>query len=161
MLLLGGGFALAKAIDVSGLSYWIGSQLEVLDFLDPAVLCLIVCAGAALATEVTSNVATVSILLPILENLSYSLGLNPLYLMIPATLSCSFAFMLPVATPPNAIVYGASGMRTSVMVSHSSTVQYKIPASSLHLADKMRLLDEPLLYRRQLSKHQHPRRRYL
>ena len=121
MLLLGGGFALAKAIDVSGLSLWIGSQLEVLDFLDPAVLCLIVCAGAAMATEVTSNVATVSILLPILENLSYSLGLNPLYLMIPATLSCSFAFMLPVATPPNAIVYGASGMRTSVMVSHSST----------------------------------------
>ena len=122
MHLLGGGFALAKAIDVSGLSHWIGSQLEVLDFLDPAVLCLIVCtgAGAAMATEVTSNVATVSILLPILENLSYSLGLNPLYLMIPATLSCSFAFMLPVATPPNAIVYGASGMRTSVMVSHSS-----------------------------------------
>ena len=123
VLLLGGGFALAKAIDVSGLSYWIGSKLEVLDFLAPSVLCLIVCAGAAMATEVTSNVATVSILLPILENLSYSLGLNPLYLMIPATLSCSFAFMLPVATPPNAIVYGASGMRTSVMVHrHSRTL---------------------------------------
>ena len=70
MLLLGGGFALAKAIDVSGLSYWIGSQLEVLDFLDPAVLCLIVCAGAAMATEVTSNVATANILLPVMAEVA-------------------------------------------------------------------------------------------
>lgn len=60
--------------------------------------------------------ATISILLPILRDLSYSLGLNPMYLMIPATLSCSYAFMLPVATPPNAIVYAASGMNTMVMV---------------------------------------------
>lgn len=115
VLLLGGGFALAKATDVSGLSKWMGSQLEVLNFLDPRLIVLVICILTAIATEVTSNVATASILMPVLRNLAISLQINPLYLMIPATLTCSYAFMLPVATPPNAIVYSASGMKTSDM----------------------------------------------
>ena len=69
VLLLGGGFALARATQVSGLSAWMGAQLAVLDFLDARVLVLIVCAGTAVATEVTSNVATCSILLPVLRDL--------------------------------------------------------------------------------------------
>ena len=71
----------------------------------------------AAATEATSNVATCSILLPVLKNLAVSLRIHPLYLLLPVTLSCSYAFMLPVATPPNAIVYSASGMKTTEMVS--------------------------------------------
>ena len=69
VLLLGGGFALAKATQVSGLSAWMGSQLAVLDFLDARVLALIVIIGTSFATEVTSNVATCSILLPVLRDL--------------------------------------------------------------------------------------------
>ena len=80
------------------------------------VIVLVVCVTTAAATEVTSNVATCSILLPVLKNLAVSLQIHPLYLLLPVTLSCSYAFMLPVATPPNAIVYSASGMSTSEMV---------------------------------------------
>ena len=80
------------------------------------VIVLVVCVTTAAATEVTSNVATCSILLPVLKNLAVSLQIHPLYLLLPVTLSCSYAFMLPVATPPNAIVYSASGMNTSEMV---------------------------------------------
>ena len=67
-------------------------------------------------TEVTSNVATANILLPVLAELAKSTNTNPLYLMIPATVTCSYAFMLPVATPPNAIVFSASGMNTIDMI---------------------------------------------
>jgi sodium-dependent dicarboxylate transporter 2/3/5 len=116
VLLLGGGFALAKATKVSGLSMWLGKQLEVLDFLPTWALVLVLCLGTAAATEITSNVATCSILMPVLKNLAVALQINPLYLMLPVTLTCSYAFMLPVATPPNAIVYSASGMKTTEMV---------------------------------------------
>ena len=86
-------------------------------------------------TEVTSNVATANILLPVLAEVAIATKTNPLYLMIPATLSCSYAFMLPVATPPNAIVYTASGMSTGVMVSehvwsealHANNISFLIP----------------------------------
>lgn len=77
---------------------------------------LVLCLITAGATEVTSNVATCSILLPVLKNLAVSLKIHPVYLLCPVTLACSYAFMLPVATPPNAIVYSASGMSTSEMV---------------------------------------------
>ena len=116
VFLLGGGFALAKACSVSGLSTLLGQQLEVLDGLPRWVMVLVLCLITAGATEVTSNVATCSILLPVLKNLAVSLKIHPVYLLCPVTLACSYAFMLPVATPPNAIVYSASGMSTSEMV---------------------------------------------
>ena len=116
VLLLGGGFALSKASKVSGLSRWMGLQLQVLQGLSPWLIITIICVGTALATELTSNVATASILMPILKNVAYALQINPLYLMIPTILTCSFAFMLPVATPPNAIVFTISGMKTFDMV---------------------------------------------
>ena len=116
VFLLGGGFALAKACKVSGLSALLGQQLEVLDGLPRWVMVMVLCLITASATEVTSNVATCSILLPVLKNLAVSLKIHPVYLLCPVTLACSYAFMLPVATPPNAIVYSASGMGTSEMV---------------------------------------------
>ena len=96
------------------------------------LLVLVVCIATASATEVTSNVACCSILLPVLKNLAVSLRIHPLYLLLPVTLSCSYAFMLPVATPPNAIVYSASGMKTSEMVRQSlqrvcKTRKYQVP----------------------------------
>ena len=114
--LFGGGFVLADASKISGLSNWVGSQLKVLDILPDYAIVLVICIMTGLVTEVTSNVATANILLPVLSELAKSIGTNPLFLMIPATVTCSYAFMLPVATPPNAIVYSASGMKTSEMM---------------------------------------------
>ena len=116
MILFGGGFVLADASKQSGLSHWVGNQLRVLDVLPDYAIVLVICVMTGVVTEVTSNVATANILLPVLSELAISIGTNPLFLMIPATVTCSYAFMLPVATPPNAIVYSASGMKTSEMM---------------------------------------------
>lgn len=110
VLLLGGGFALSDATKESGLSDWIGQQLTGLSVLPPFVIMLIICIITATITEVASNTATANILLPILADTAVSIGVNPLYLMVPATVTCSYAFMLPVATPPNAIVFSAAKM---------------------------------------------------
>ncbi|XP_045172067.2 solute carrier family 13 member 2-like isoform X2 [Mercenaria mercenaria] len=105
IILLGGGFAIAKASKDSGLSAWVGNELTAFDHLDDWVLNLIVCLIVAGATEVTSNTATATLLMPILAELGLATHIHPLYLMMSATVACSFAFMLPVATPPNAIVF--------------------------------------------------------
>jgi len=106
ILLFGGGFALASGFKVSGLSSWIGNQLSGLSGVNPVILVLIIIALLVFLTELTSNTGTVEIFLPILAAIAVQLKLNPLLLMVPATLACSFAFMLPVATPPNAIIFG-------------------------------------------------------
>ena len=77
---------------------------------------VVICIIIAGLTEVTSNVATANILLPVMAEVARVTRINPLYLMIPATVTCSYAFMLPVATPPNAIAHEASGMKTSQMI---------------------------------------------
>ncbi|XP_071481195.1 Na(+)/citrate cotransporter-like [Diadema antillarum] len=105
VLLLGGGAALAEACKVSGLSAWLGSQFTVFGGLPPVAMALIISTIVAIFTEITSNTATATIFLPIFAELSTSLGMNPLYMMLPAAIACSFAFMLPVATPPNAIAF--------------------------------------------------------
>jgi len=105
ILLLGGSFAMALGAQESGLSYWIGQQLRPLNSLSPLganIICvLIICA----LTQCTSNTATATVFLPILAELAEVLHVHPLYLMLPATLMTSYAFMLPVSTPPNAIAY--------------------------------------------------------
>ncbi|MFW5805695.1 MAG: SLC13 family permease [Bacteroidales bacterium] len=106
ILLFGGGFALALGFKESGLSAWFGQQLMFLKFVSPFILILIITMLITFLTELTSNTATVETLLPILAGLAISVQINPLLLMIPATVAGSFAFMLPVATPPNAIVFG-------------------------------------------------------
>ncbi|XP_022380473.1 solute carrier family 13 member 5 isoform X2 [Enhydra lutris kenyoni] len=116
VLLLGGGFALAKGCEASGLSEWMGKQMEPLRSVPPAAVTLILSLLVAVFTECTSNVATTTLFLPIFASMSRSIGLNPLYVMLPCTLSASFAFMLPVATPPNAIVFAYGHLKVSDMV---------------------------------------------
>lgn len=107
LLLFGGGFALAESFSSTGLDTWIGSKLELLQGIPTFLLVLVLCLGVTFLTEVTSNTATATMLMPILAAASVALGIHPYLLMIPATISASFAFMLPVATPPNAIVFGS------------------------------------------------------
>ena len=107
VILFGGGFALAYAFKISGLSLWIGSQLTGLSSIPPILIIAAICLMMTFLTELTSNTATTQTLLPIIAGVAIGIGVNPLLLMIPATLSASCAFMLPVATPPNAIVYGS------------------------------------------------------
>ncbi len=115
VLLFGGGFALAAGFKESKLDRWIGEQLEGLGSMPPILIIACICLLLTFLTELTSNTATAEILLPILAGLAVSIRVNPLLLMIPGTLSCSFAFMLPVATPPNAIVFGTDRLRISDM----------------------------------------------
>jgi len=107
LLLFGGGFALAHGFQESGLTQWLGEQLSAFHFLPLIIIILIICAMTTFTTEFASNTAMASTLLPIIAGLAIALDLNPIILMIPATVSSSTAFMLPVATPPNAIVFGS------------------------------------------------------
>lgn len=116
VLLFGGGFALAKGFVESGLSVWIGEQLIQLAHVKPVILTLTNVTLMSLLTELTSNLATTQMILPILADLAVSININPLLLMIPATVASSLAFMLPVATPPNAIIFGTNRIRVKEMV---------------------------------------------
>jgi sodium-dependent dicarboxylate transporter 2/3/5 len=116
VLLFGGGFALAQGFVDSGLSVWFGEQLAVLGNIQPIVLTFASVTLISLLTELTSNVATTEMILPIVAGLASVIKLNPLLLMIPATLAASMAFMLPVATPPNAIIFGTNRIRIIDMV---------------------------------------------
>lgn len=109
LFLIGGGIAIARAFKETGLSAAIGSALEPLvGQLHPILLVAVVCFVMTFLTEVTSNTATTALLLPILVSASVAARIDPRLLMLPATFSASCAFMLPIATPPNAIVF-ASG----------------------------------------------------
>jgi len=115
VILFGGGFALAKGFQVTGLSALVGNQLIGLSHVPPIVLIAIICLMLTFLTELTSNTATSQMILPILASVAAVVKINPLVFMIPATLSCSCAFMLPVATPPNAIVFGSGRLKIMEM----------------------------------------------
>ncbi|CAO2644383.1 Solute carrier family 13 member 2 [Lemmus lemmus] len=117
LLLLGGGFALAKGSEQSGLSAWLGEKLTPLEHIPPPATAFILCLLVAIFTECTSNVATTTLFLPILASMAQAICLHPLYVMLPCTLASSLAFMLPVATPPNAIAFSFGGLKVSDMVS--------------------------------------------
>ncbi len=116
VLLFGGGFALALGFQSSGLSIWMGEQLLWTRGVHPVLILLAAVALMSFLTELTSNVASTQMLLPVFASLAISSGNNPLLMMIPATLASSLAFMLPTATPPNAIVYGTNRIQISTMV---------------------------------------------
>lgn len=116
VILFGGGFALAKGFQSSGLSEFIGNHFTDLAGVPDIVIIFTVCTVLTFLTELTSNTATTQTILPILAGISISVGINPLFLMIPATISASCAFMLPVATPPNAIVFGSGRIKVKDMV---------------------------------------------
>ena len=111
ILLFGGGFALATGFKESGLSLWIGEQLIWLKEIHPMVIILIISLVVSFLTELTSNTATIETFLPVLAGLAMSIEINPLLFMLPATIAGSLAFMLPVATPPNAIVFGTKRLK--------------------------------------------------
>ncbi|MEZ5197343.1 MAG: SLC13 family permease [Bacteroidales bacterium] len=143
VLLFGGGFALASGFKESDLSIWFGNQLSFVGEYHPFLIIMVICFVMTFLTELTSNTATTEMLLPILAGLSVSVEVNPLIFMLPATLSGSMAFMLPVATPPNAIIFGSGRLKvmdmarnglilnligviviSSVMVSGNMDIQY-------------------------------------
>lgn len=117
LLLFGGGFALALAFRDSGLSEFLGESFAGgIRGLHPLLLVAAVCMLMTFLTEVTSNTATTEVMLPVLAGTASAMGANPLLLMIPATLSASCAFMLPIATPPNAIVFGSGEIEMREMI---------------------------------------------
>lgn len=116
ILLFGGGFALATGFKESGLSLWLGEQLAGFQSLHPLLLTAGITSLVTFLTELTSNTATVETILPVLAGLAVSIKMNPLLLMLPATIAGSLAFMLPVATPPNAIAFGTGKLPMIRMV---------------------------------------------
>ena len=115
VLLFGGGFALAAGFQRTGLAQLLGDQFQAMSSLPTFALILLVCLTITFLTELTSNTATTEMVLPILAAIAVATDTHPLILMIPATLSASCAFMMPVATPPNAIIFGSGRMTVGEM----------------------------------------------
>ncbi|CAO2602658.1 Solute carrier family 13 member 1 [Lemmus lemmus] len=115
-ILVGGGFALADGCQASGLSTWIGSKLSPLGSLPIWLIILISSLIVTSLTEVASNPATITLLFPILSPLAEAIHMNPLQILLPSTLCTSFAFLLPVSNPPNAIVFSYGHLKVIDMV---------------------------------------------
>ncbi|XP_033953552.1 solute carrier family 13 member 2-like isoform X3 [Pseudochaenichthys georgianus] len=111
LLLLGGGFALAHGSEKSGLSIWLGESLIPLQSIPPFAISILLCLLVAMFTECSSNTATTTLFLPILASMATAIEIHPLYVMFPCTISASLAFMLPVATPPNAIAFSYGNLK--------------------------------------------------
>ncbi len=107
ILLFGGGFALAKGFADSGLAQWLAGEISFMSAMPMWAMIFFICVLATILSEFASNVATVTLILPILAAIAIGAGMNPLYLMLPATFAASLGFMLPVATAPNTIVFGS------------------------------------------------------
>lgn len=115
LILLGGGFALARGSETSGLSLWLGQQLAPLETIPPFAISLLLCLLVATFTECSSNTATTQLFLPILASMATAIKIHPLYVMLPCTICASLAFMLPVATPPNAIAFSYGNLKVMDM----------------------------------------------
>jgi len=119
LLLFGGGFALADSIAGSGTAAWVGAQMGFMAGLTPLLLIVLAATLLTFMTEITSNTATAEIMLPLAAALAVgTIGVNPLIVMLPVTVASSFAFMLPVATPPNAVIFGSGAIPMQAMVRH-------------------------------------------
>ena len=116
LILFGGGLSLAAQVSGTGLGIWIGQGLTILKSVHPLVLVLAIATLIIFLTEMTSNVATTSTFLPVIGALAIAIGVIPVSLTIPVCLAASCAFMLPVATPPNAIVYGSGKFTIATMM---------------------------------------------
>lgn len=116
LLLFGGGMALAKGFDESGLAIWFGGQLNQFGNMHLFIVLFMIIALVNFLTEITSNLATTAMLLPILVSLAVGIQVHPYFLLVGATLAASCAFMLPVATPPNAVVFGSGYIKIEEMV---------------------------------------------
>lgn len=116
ILLFGGGMAIAKGFQDTGLASFLGAQMTFFSGLPLLLLLLLIIASVNFLTEVTSNLATTAMLLPVLAPLALTLKIDPLMLLVACTTAASCAFMLPVATPPNAVVFGSGYLRIPDMV---------------------------------------------
>jgi sodium-dependent dicarboxylate transporter 2/3/5 len=116
ILLFGGGFAIAAGFSGSGLAEWIGDLLLVLEGVNFILIIAIVTFSVIFLTEITSNTATASMIFPVMASLAYAIGVHPFGLMVAAAIAASCAFMLPVATPPNAVVFGSGYIKINDMV---------------------------------------------
>jgi sodium-dependent dicarboxylate transporter 2/3/5 len=116
LLLFGGGLSIAKGFQATGLDNWIGEQLTFISFSSAFIVILLIVAGVNFLTELTSNMATTAMLLPVMIPLAIHIGINPFLLLVGTTLAASCAFMLPVATPPNAVVFGSKLLNIADMV---------------------------------------------
>ena len=116
VLLFGGGLAIAEGFKTSGLATWLGSHMSSFDDSGVGAILIGIVASVNFMTEITSNVATTSMILPVIAPMADTMGINPLLLMTGATLAASCAFMLPVATPPNAVVFGSGYLKISDMI---------------------------------------------
>ena len=117
IILFGGGMALARAFETSGLALWLGELMTSFSDLPLFLLILLLIAAVNFLTEITSNLATTAMLLPVLAPLALEINIHPFGLMVGAAVAASCAFMLPVATPPNAVVFGSGYLKIQDMVS--------------------------------------------
>merc|ERR1712157_612831 len=106
LFILGGGFAMANGVSVSGLATWISTKLGFLTQMSHFTVVFIAVTIIVFMTQATSNSSTISIFLPVLGSIAQATGMNPLLIMAPCTVAVSYAFMLPVSTPPNALCMG-------------------------------------------------------
>jgi sodium-dependent dicarboxylate transporter 2/3/5 len=141
LILFGGGLALAAAVTDTGLARWLGANLQAIASLPVPLLVLIVTSMIVFLTELTSNTATAATFLPVVAAVAIEAGMDPLVLVVPVTLAASCAFMLPVATPPNAIVF-ASGALTIPQMAKAGLVLNLIAIALITL---LALLIAPLL----------------
>ena len=116
IILFGGGMALARAFETSGLALWLGELMTSFSVLPMFLLILLLIAAVNFLTEITSNLATTAMLLPVLAPLALEINVHPFGLMVGAAIAASCAFMLPVATPPNAVVFGSGYLKIQDMV---------------------------------------------
>ncbi|MEO2279542.1 SLC13 family permease [Pseudoalteromonas pernae] len=126
LLLFSGGIAIAKGFSASGLSAMLGEWLSSLSYLPPLMMILVLCLVVTYLTEITSNTATATLLMPILAVAALSAGYEPTAFMIPAAMAASCAFMLPVATAPNAIAYGTGEIEIQDMVKQGAVLSLLI-----------------------------------
>lgn len=116
LLLFGGGLAIAAGFGSSGLATWIGGQMSVLEGVNFLLVILLATGMVLFLTEITSNTATATMILPVLASLALALDVHPFVLMVPAAMAANCAFMLPVGTPPNAIIFATGKIKIIEMV---------------------------------------------
>ena len=116
LILFGAGISIAAAFRESGLSDILGAELAGLSALHPLLMIAAICCLVTFLTELTSNTATTTLLMPILGAAAIGAGVDPILFMVPAAMSASCAFMLPVATPPNVVVFSTGRFKTQVMM---------------------------------------------
>jgi len=124
VFLMAGGFGLASGIQSSGLTDTISDLLHVVENLPPYIVVVIVCFCVLVMTEFTSNSSTITVFCPLIAALAVGIKQNPLFLLIPATITSSYAFMLPVSTPPNAMVFSCGKLTVQEMVMTGGLINF-------------------------------------